>query len=121
MPPAGTAERRDSVFRLVLAAVAVAFAVWWVLTLQGSSLSTNLVPIWALLTAGLFVWDALTWKLSKPATLYMIPLALFKLGPLAEKLVSGKAVRVQDCGFLLLLIFVVGMTALHYRSERSAS
>ena len=120
MPPAGTAERRDSVFRLVLAAVAVAFALWWLITLQGTSVATNLVPVWALLTAGLFVWDALTWKLSKPATLYMIPVALFKLGPLAEKLVSGKTIRLQDCGFLLFLMFVVAMTALHYRSERSA-
>ena len=52
-------------------------------------MATNLVPVWALLTAGLFVWDALTWRMSKPSSLYMIPFALFKLGPLAEKLVSG--------------------------------
>ena len=109
MPPAGTAERWGYLASLVFGAVGLVAAVFFVLLLRpfaaGQFDSTGLFLVSGLLLlGGFYIWDALTWKLSKPTTLDRFPIALCVLGLVGNAVLHGRPINFLQLGLGLYLL-----------------
>jgi hypothetical protein len=119
MPPAGTSEKWEYTFKLLVTVLALAFACWSLVTAR-SAPGDLLAPGLALVTSGILVWDALTWNKNWPFTIYLGLYFLYKLGTLALQLYSAQPLRTLDYGIPLALAFLLIMGILNGRRERSA-
>lgn len=122
MPPAGTAERWGYVAKLVFGAAFLVATVFFVLGLRpfatGQFSGTGLFLVSGLLLiGGFYVWDALTWKLSKPTTLDRFPIALFALGFVVDAILHNRPVNLfyLGIGFYLLAYGIWGVLKLRKR------
>ena len=109
MPPAGTSERWGYVASLVFGAASLVAAVFFVLWLRpfaaGQFDSTGLFLVSGLLLiGGFYIWDALTWRLSKPTTLDRFPIALCVLGFVVDAVLHNKPVNFYFLGTGLYLL-----------------
>ncbi len=109
MPPAGTSERWGYVASLVFGAATLVAAVFFVLWLRpfaaGQFDSTSLFLLSGLLLiGGFYIWDALTWRLSKPTNLDRFPIALLVLGFVADAVLHGRPINFLQLGLGLYLL-----------------